>query len=101
SEGQQDIRSWHMKIYMTGMIASSETGVDVRERHFIRSLPRDSSLSRAVIRVPRAHEHISQLRHDCCCAQVVLTVNFPFHQLWQIGRASCRERVYITVTSRI
>jgi len=47
-QAQQDIRSGHMKIYMAGMIASSEAGVELRERYLVRSLRRDSSLSRAV-----------------------------------------------------
>ena len=57
SEGpQQDSRSGHMKIYMAGMAASSEAGVELREPYLIRSLPRDSSLSRAVARTQLAHE---------------------------------------------
>src|SRR5437763_2755868 len=48
---QQDSRSGNMKIYMTRMIASSQAGVELRERYLIRSLARDSSLSRAVARI--------------------------------------------------
>ena len=54
---QQDIRSGHMAIYMAGMIASSEAGVELR-RYLIRSLPRDSSLSRGC-KDPLAHEPIT------------------------------------------
>jgi hypothetical protein len=52
--GQQDSRSDHMKIYMVGTIIAakpeSSFGCDI--------LPRDSSLSRAVARIPLAHQHI-------------------------------------------
>ena len=59
SEGpQQDSRSGHMKIYMAGMAASSEAGVELRERYLIRSLPRDSSLSRGC-KDPLAHQDIT------------------------------------------
>ena len=55
---QQDSRSGHIKIYMAGMIASSEAGVELRERYLIRSLPRDSSLSRGC-KDPLAHQDIT------------------------------------------
>ena len=39
SEGaQQDIRSGHMKIYMAGMAASSEAGVELREPYLYSQL---------------------------------------------------------------
>jgi len=59
SEGaQQDIRSGHMKIYMAGMAASSEAGGELRERYLIRSLPRDSSVSRGC-KEPLPHQDIT------------------------------------------
>ena len=79
---QQDSRSGHMKIYMAGMIASSEAGVELR----------DSSLSGAVARIHwRIAYNLVEAR--LLLRAVVLTVNLIFHQLWQACVQLSRARI--------
>ena len=58
ADAERDTRSGHMRIYRAGGEASTEVGVAAAERHLIRGIPRDDSISLGCID-PQPHEHIA------------------------------------------
>jgi len=72
---------------MAGTITSSEARVELRERYLIRTLPRDSSLSRGCEDTTGARAY-NLVEARLLLRAVVLAVNIIFHHVWQAVRGA-------------